>query len=306
MAKTAILFPGQGAQQVGMGRDLADNLPECRAYFDRASAVLGYDLAEICFSGPIERLTISAHAQPAIFVHSMAALHAWRAQNPGATWDYAAGLSSGEWTALHVAGVLSFEDTLKVLEARGRLMQEACAAQPGGLLTIIGADRATLERICRDTGVEMANFNTHEQVVLSGAKEAVDFAEQKAKDLGIRKAIRLQVAGAFHSTLMKPAAERMASVLDGMAFQAPSMPVVSNVSAQLHTDPESIKRSMIEQIYSSVRWCDSIEWMKVQGVASYLECGPGKVLSGLVRRIDKGASLHSIQDRSGLEMPVGA
>lgn len=306
MAKTAILFPGQGAQNVGMGRDLAENLPECRAYFDRASAVLGYDLADIAFNGPLEKLTISAHAQPAIFVHSLAALHAWKAQHPGAGWDYSAGLSSGEWTALHVAGVLSFEDTLKVLEARGRFMQEACMARPGGMLTIIGADRATLERICLETGVEMANFNSHEQVVLSGAKEAVDFAEQKAKDLGIRKAIRLQVAGAFHSTLMKPAADRMAAVLESLSFQSPAMPVVSNVTALPHTDPASIKRLMIEQIYSSVRWCDSIEWMKAQGVTSYLECGPGKVLSGLVRRIDKGASLHSIQDRSGLEVPVGA
>lgn len=305
MAKTAILFPGQGAQFVGMGRDLAENVPECRALFDRASALLGYDLAAISFDGPLEKLTVSAHAQPAIFVHSMAALHAWKTQNPGATWDYSAGLSSGEWTALHVAGVLSFEDTIRVLEARGRLMQEACLERPGGMLTILGADLATLERICRETGVEMANYNTHEQVVLSGAKDAVDFAEQKAKDMGIRKAIRLQVAGAFHSSLMRSAADRMATFLASLEFNTPTMPVVSNVIARPHSDPAAIREAMVEQIYSPVRWCDSIEWMKSQGVTSYLECGPGKVLNGLVRRIDKGASLHSIQDRSGFQIPVG-
>ena len=304
MSKTAILFPGQGAQQVGMGFDLAENIPGCRDYFDRASAVLGYDLAAICFHGPQEKLTISAHAQPAIFVHSMAALHAWRAQHPGATWDFAAGLSSGEWTALHIAGVLSFEDMLRVLEARGRFMQQACEEQPGGMLTIIGAERAMLEKICAESGVEMANFNSHEQIVLSGALAKIDAAEKIAKDLGIRKAIRLQVAGAFHSSLMKSAADRMAAVLDALEFKSPVIPVVSNVTAQPHTEPAAIRALMLRQIFSPVKWCDSIEWMKAQGVVSYMECGPGKVLTGLVRRIDKAAALHSISDRSGLQAPA--
>lgn len=300
MSKKAIIFPGQGAQAVGMGKDLAEGLPEARALYDRASAVLGYDLADISFNGPIEKLTISAHAQPAIFVHSVAAWTAWQARHPGA-FDFMAGLSSGEWTALHLAGVIGFEDTLKVLEARGRFMQEACEAQPGGMISIIGADVAALEKICSGAGVEMANLNSAEQTVLSGPKEGIDRVEGLAKELGIRKAIRLNVAGAFHSTLMRPAAIKLEAVLARVDFQAPKVPVVANVTGLPHGAPDDIRKQMVAQVYSSVRWYQGIEYLKSQGVTSYLECGPGKVLSGLVKRIDKAASLHSIQDRSGLE-----
>jgi [acyl-carrier-protein] S-malonyltransferase len=301
MSKKAILFPGQGAQAVGMGKDLAEGLPEARALFDRAGGVLGYDLADICFNGPIEKLTVSAHAQPSIFVHSVAAYQAWQARHPGA-FDFMAGLSSGEWTALHLAGVIGFEDTLKVLEARGRFMQEACEARPGGMISIIGADVATLEKICAGSGVEMANLNSAEQTVLSGPKEGIDRAEILAKELGIRKAIRLNVAGAFHSSLMRPAAVKLEAVLAGVEFKKPQLPVIANVTGQAHGGPDDIRQAMIAQVFSSVRWYQGIETMKALGVVSYLECGPGKVLSGLVKRIDKTASLHSIQDRSGLDL----
>ncbi len=300
MSKRAVLFPGQGAQSVGMGKDLADGLPEARALFDRASGVLGYDLADICFNGPLEKLTVSAHAQPAIFVHSVAAWNAWQARHPGG-FDFMAGLSSGEWTALHLAGVIGFEDTLRVLEARGRFMQEACEAQPGGMISIIGADQATLEKICQGAGVEMANLNSPEQTVLSGPREGIDRAETLAKELGIRKAIRLNVAGAFHSSLMRPAAVKLEAVLARVDFRAPVRPVIANVTGQPHEGPEEIRKGMVAQVYSSVRWYQGIEYLKGQGVTSYLECGPGKVLSGLVKRIDKAAALHSIQDRAGLE-----
>lgn len=300
MNKNAILFPGQGAQYVGMGKDLAEAFPEVRDLFARASAVLGYDLAPICFDGPIEKLTISAHAQPAIFVHSIACWWAWQRHHPGYACERAAGLSSGEWTALHVAGVISFDDTLKVLEARGRFMQEACQERPGGMLTIIGADDATLDKLCAGAGLEKANLNSHEQTVLSGPKEGIDRAEALAKELGIRKAIRLNVAGAFHSSLMRPAAIKLEAELGRVTFHAPKFPVLSNVTAAPHTTPDEIRKLMVAQVYSSVRWYQGIEWMKGQGVTSYLECGPGKVLSGLVKRIDKTAHLHSIQDRSGL------
>lgn len=304
MNTNAILFPGQGAQYVGMGKDLAEGFPEARDLFARASAVLGYDLAPVCFEGPIEKLTVSAHAQPAIFVHSLACWQAWQKHHPGYAFGCAAGLSSGEWTALHVAGAISFEDTLKVLEARGRFMQEACQERPGGMISIIGADEAALDKLCAGAGIEKANLNSHEQTVLSGPKEGIDRAEALAKELGIRKAIRLNVAGAFHSTLMRPAAIKLEAELGRVAFHAPKFPVVSNVTAQPHTTPEEIRRLMVAQVYSSVRWYQSIEWMKAHGVASYLECGPGKVLSGLVRRIDKTARHHSIQDRSGLAAPA--
>ena len=300
MSKKAILFPGQGAQAVGMGKDLAEAFPAARALFDRAGAVLGYDLADICFNGPLEKLTVSAHAQPAIFVHSVAAWTVWQERHPGG-FAFMAGLSSGEWTALHLAGVLDFEDVLRVLEARGRFMQEACEAQPGGMISIIGAEPAALEKLCRETGLEMANLNSPEQTVLSGPRAGLDRAEALARELGIRKAIRLNVAGAFHSSLMRPAAIKLEAVLGSVRFQAPAVPVLSNVTGQPHGGPEDIRRQVVAQVYSPVRWYQGVEFMKGQGVTSYLECGPGKVLSGLVKRIDKTAALHSIQDRSGLE-----
>lgn len=303
---SAIIFPGQGAQYVGMGKDLADGFAECRDLFDRAGAVLGFDLADVAFNGPMEKLTVSTNTQPAIFVHSVAAVTAWKLQNPGATWDFAAGHSIGEWTALHVAGAVGFEDAVRALKFRAQFMQEASEARPGAMIAILGADRATIDRLVAESGAQAANFNSHEQVVLSGTREAIDKAEALSKDLGIRKAIRLPVAGAFHSDLMRPAADRLAALIADIPFAAPAIPVVSNVTARPHTDPAAIKQLMIEQIYSSVRWCESIEWLKGQGVTSYLECGPGKVLSGLVRRIDKPATCHSIQDRSGLQAPVGA
>lgn len=299
--KTAILFPGQGAQFVGMGKPLADAIPECRALYDRASQVLGFDLADVSFNGPIEKLTISAHAQPAIFVHSVAAWTAWKQRRPDWTFDCAAGLSSGEWTALYLAEVTSFEDTLRILEARGRLMTEACNARPGGMISIIGAPMEAIDRICAETGLEKANLNSQEQIVLSGPIEGVDRAEALAKEMGIRKAIRLNVAGAFHSSLMRPAAERFAETLRAIEFRPPAFPVYSNVTARPHTTPEEIRRLMVDQICSSVRWYETIEAMKAAGVTTYLECGPGRVLSGLVKRIDKAASVHSIQDFSGLE-----
>jgi [acyl-carrier-protein] S-malonyltransferase len=300
MSKRAILFPGQGAQAVGMGKDFAEAIPECRALFDRASSVLGYDLAAICFDGPIEKLTVSAHAQPGIFVASMACWTALQLQQPGIGFDYAAGLSSGEWTALHVAGVVEFEDALKILEARGRFMQEACVAQKGGMLAVIGAERDALEKICAGSGVEMANFNSPEQTVLSGTADGIAAAEKLAREMGLKKVLPLNVAGAFHSKLMRPAADKFAAVVKGIAFKPARLPVVSNVTGRPHGGPDEIRAKMVEQIYSSVQWVLTVQWLKEQGTTEYVECGPGKVLTGLVKRIDKGARLHSIQDRSSL------
>lgn len=302
MTTTAILFPGQGAQSVGMGKSFAEADPAARALYDRAAQILGYDLAAISFDGPIEKLTVSAHAQPAIFVASVAAWQAVKAKFPGLAPYALAGLSSGEWTALHLAGVLSFDATLKVLEARGRLMQEACEQRPGSMLSVLGAEDGQLQALCDATGAEMANLNAREQTVLSGTREAIDAAEVKAKELGIRKAIRLNVAGAFHSSLMKPAADRFADFLASIDFAAPGLPVIANVTGQPHAaDPASIRDAMVQQVYRSVRWYQGIEWMAARGVTTYLECGPGKVLSGLVKRIDKNASTHSIQELSQLE-----
>jgi [acyl-carrier-protein] S-malonyltransferase len=296
--KTAILFPGQGAQTVGMGRDLAAARPACRALFDRANAVLGYDLAALCFDGPIETLTQSCHAQPAIFVASLACLTAWRESRPEAAFAAAAGLSSGEWTALHVAGVLSFEDTLRVLDIRGRAMQAACEAHPGAMLSVLGMTDDALARLARETGVEIANLNSPEQTVLSGPRAGIDAAEKLAREFGAKKAIRLNVAGAFHSALMASAARRLADCLAGVQLSPPQSPVISNVMGQFHTTPEEIRQLMVQQVTSSVQWVQGIRTLQAQGVQAYVECGPGKVLTGLVKRIDKQAALYNIADHS--------
>ena len=299
--KTAILFPGQGAQAVGMGKDLAEAFPAAKALFDRASAVLGYDLAQVCFEGPIEKLTQSCYAQPAIFVVSLAALEALKATKPGIGFAAAAGLSSGEWTALYLAGVVSFEDTLKILEVRGKAMQLACEERPGTMMSVIGADPALLAKIAQESGVEQANFNSPEQTVLSGTKAGIDAAEAALKAAGVRKAIRLNVAGAFHSSLMTPAAQKLEAALAGVVFQAPQMPVVSNVTGQFHTTPDEIRVLMVKQVTGSVQWVQDVQRMQAEGVQAFVECGPGKVLTGLVKRIDKQAALYNISDRSSLE-----
>lgn len=302
MSVTALLFPGQGAQAVGMGKDFAAQSPACRALYDKAAVVLGYDLAALSFDGPIETLTKSAHAQPGIFVASVAAYTLLNERHPGLAIHSMAGLSSGEWTALHLSGVLSFEQTLRVLEARGRLMQQACEERPGAMVSIIGADETHLKVLCEATGAEMANLNSRDQTVLSGSKESIDAAEVKSKELGIRKAIRLNVAGAFHSSLMKGAADRFAAFLETVDFGTPSIPVLANVTGQPHvSDGRAIREAMVQQVYKSVRWYQGVEWMTGQGVTRFIECGPGKVLSGLVKRIDKNASTHSIQDISNLD-----
>lgn len=306
MSKTALLFPGQGAQAVGMGQSFAEQSPAARQVFDHASEVLGYDLAAICFAGPIETLTLSHHAQPAIFVASVAAFTVLKERHPGFVFDLAAGLSSGEWTALHLAGVVSFADTLRILDRRGRFMQDACDRTPGGMLSLIGADPDTLRRLCLETGLEQANLNSHEQTVLSGHIDAIGRAETLAAEYGIRRAIRLNVAGAFHSTLMKPAADRLEAFLADLAFHTPSFPVVANVTGEPHEpDGETIKARMVAQIHSPVRWVHSIEWMRGQGVVRYLECGPGKVLAGLLKRIDKQAQVHNLSDFSHVEAWAG-
>lgn len=301
MIKRAVLFSGQGAQAVGMGRDLVDANPEIRSLFDRANDAIGYDLASICFEGPEEELTKSSNTQPAIFVVSVACYELLRKSKPDLVVDYAAGLSSGEWTALHIAGVLSYEDTLKVLEARGRFMQQACEAYPGAMLSVIGLSEDVLAPICEATGITMANLNSPAQTVLSGSREGVEQAAPLAKEAGAKLAVPLKVAGAFHSPLMQSAADELAAVLEGIPFSEPSLPVVSNVTGKPHGGAETIRSIMVQQVTSSVLWYQGIDWMKEQGVSEYVECGPGKVLTGLVKRIDKQARLHNIHDQSSLE-----
>lgn len=306
MAKRAVICAGQGAQDVGMGRDLADAFPTCKALFDKANDVLGYDLAGICFDGPIEELTKSSHCQPAIFVMSVAAHEALTQRCPDFSVDAAAGLSLGEWTALHLAGSLSFEDTVRVLEARGRFMQEACELADGAMLSVMGLERDALESIASQTGIQVANINSASQIVLSGERAGVEAAEPLCSEAGARKTVMLNVAGAFHSELMRPAADRLAEVLADTSFKAPSVPVVSNVTAEPHGDPDSIRDLMVKQVTSSVQWVDTIEWFTNNGVAGVVEVGPGKILSGLVKRIDRSVSLANVSDVASLDATVDA
>lgn len=295
MKDTAGIFAGQGAQAVGMGKDLADAYPECAALFAKADDILGFKLSGICFDGPAEELTKTNICQPAIFVMSAACLTALKLEKGVQDFGFGcvAGLSLGEWTALWAAGAVSFEETVKILEARGRLMQEACDAQPSGMVTILKVPVETAKEIAAESGCTVANYNSAEQTVLSGSKEQVAAAEKIAAGKGAR-AIVLQVAGAYHSAFMKPAADKFAAVLDAATITAPSVPVLSNFTGKPHGSPAEIKQAMLSQITGSVRWTDNLAWMGANSATKFVEFGPGKVLTGLVKRALPEAALFNV------------
>ena len=306
MANSAIVLSGQGAQQPGMGKDLADTFDECKEIFNRADDILGYSLSEICFNGPDEELTKSQHCQPGIFVASVACYRALMRHLPDLRFSHSAGLSLGEWTALHIAGAIRFEDALLALAARGRFMQEACEATDGGMVSVIGLSLEQLDDIREKAGVQIANLNSREQTVLSGERAGIARAEELAIEAGAKKTIVLNVAGAFHSRLMAPAAERMGEVLADIEIRQPQIPVISNVSAEPHSDPETTRRLLQEQITQPVQWLQSVDYMASQEVDAYVECGPGRILSGLIRRTQKDAQLSNVQDKASLEKTLAS
>ena len=300
MSKCCV-FAGQGAQIPGMGKDFAEADAEVMGFFDKANAVLGFDLKKICFEGPAEELTKSNICQPAIFVTSFAAYTALRKKKQ-VDFDCAAGLSLGEWGALCAAGVLDFDSTLKVLEARGRFMQEACEQTPSGMIAIVGATPDQLKQLCEKTGCTVANVNSAAQQVLSGSKDAIASAAAVAKELGIKRAIPLATAGGFHSPFMAPAREKLAPVLDGITFSAPKFPVLSNVTGKPHaSDPGAIKAMMLEQVTGTTNWAADVEAAKALGVTTFVEFGPGKVLSGLIKKIDAALVTANVSDLTSLE-----
>ena len=305
MSDKACVFAGQGAQVPGMGKDFAADA-ELAGLFTRANAALGFDLAKICFEGPAEELTKSNVCQPAIFTVSVAAFRAFQKRCPQVTFAATAGLSLGEWTALHVAGVLDFESALTILEARGRFMQQACEEQASGMISIRGASAEQLQEICDKSGLTVANINSDAQVVLSGLKTGVEAAAQAAAALSV-KAIPLTVAGAFHSPLMASARTKLAGVIDGVTFKAPEFPVFANVSGAPHSaDPAAIKDAMLRQVTDSVRWCDCVKGIIASGVTTIVEFGPGKVLSGLIKRIDRGVATQNVADAASLDATAAA
>ena len=304
MSKCCV-FAGQGAQIPGMGKDFAEADAEVMGFFDKANAVLGFDLKKICFEGPAEELTKSNICQPAIFVTSFAAYTALR-KKKAIDFDCAAGLSLGEWGALCAAGVLDFDSTLRVLEARGRFMQEACEATPSGMIAIVGATPDQLKQLCEKTVCTVANINSAAQQVLSGSKDAIASAALVAKELGIKRAIPLATAGGFHSPFMAPAREKLAPVLDGITVNVPKFPVLSNVTGKPHaSDPGAIKAMMLEQVTGTTNWAADVEAAKALGCTTFVEFGPGKVLSGLIKKIDAALVTANVSDLATLEATLG-
>ncbi|HEV2390721.1 MAG TPA: ACP S-malonyltransferase [Verrucomicrobiae bacterium] len=306
MTKTALLFAGQGAQTAGMGGDLARVFPSARAWFERANAALGYDLAAICFEGPEAELTKTENAQPGIFVVSWVALQLLQEGPKPLEFQATAGLSLGEFTALSAAGALSFEDGLRIVRQRGRFMQEACEATQGGMAAIIGLDEKQTREICDEAGVVLANLNCPGQLVISGPVQQVARACELAKAKGARRALPLAVAGAYHSPLMAGAQARLQIQLQGQLFNSPRVPVISNVTARPHEGPEAIRARLTEQVTASVRWEESMRYLLGDGFTRFIELGPGTALSGFLWRIDKTAHVLNVADVASLESTLKA
>jgi len=306
MSKTALLFAGQGAQVVGMGKDLAAAFPTAHAWFDRANAALGYDLTSICFNGPEAELTKTENAQPGIFLVSWVALELLKEKVPALKFDATAGLSLGEFTALTAAGAMRFEDGLRVVRQRGRFMQEACDVTRGGMAAVIGLDEAPTREVCAEAGVVLANLNCPGQLVISGEADKITKACELAKAKGAKRAIPLTVAGAYHSPLMASAQPKLQAELTSAKISAPTVPVISNVTAQPHTTPDQISARMVEQVTSSVRWEESMRYLLAQGYTRFIELGPGAALSGFMKRINKEAQMLNVTDAASLEATVKA
>lgn len=306
MSKTALLFAGQGAQVVGMGKDLAAAFPSAQAWFDRANAALGYDLTSICFNGPEAELTKTENAQPGIFLVSWVAFELLKEKVPALKFEATAGLSLGEFTALTAAGALSFEDGLRVVRQRGKFMQEACDVTKGGMAAVIGLDEAPTREACAEAGVVLANLNCPGQLVISGEADKITKACELAKAKGAKRAIPLTVAGAYHSPLMASAQPKLQVELAKAKLAAPRVPVVSNVTAQPHTTPDQISARMVEQVTSSVRWEESMRYLLAQGYTRFIELGPGAALSGFMKRINKEAQMLNVADVASLEATVKA
>lgn len=296
----AYVFPGQGSQTTGMGLDLHERYPSARAVFAQADAALGFSLSSICFEGPADELTKTHNVQPAILVTSIACLEALReaASTSLPAPSFVAGHSLGEYTALVVAGVLGLSDAVMLVRERGRLMYEAGLRNPGTMLAVIGLNEDEVRCISSSSAVEISNMNCPGQIVLSGTAQALAEAERSARERGARALIPLKVSGAFHSALMEPAIAEFGEVVSGFRLQPPTIPVISNVTARPLMDGDSIREELVKQLRNCIQWQGSVEYMMRNGVTAFYEIGPGRVLSGLIRRISPEAQTFNI---SGVE-----
>jgi [acyl-carrier-protein] S-malonyltransferase len=299
--KIALLFAGQGAQTVGMGRDLAADFPEAAELFQRADRVLGRNLSEIAWEGPIEELTRTSNCQPALYVHGCACLAVLREIAGELPIRAAAGLSLGEWTAHAAAGTFSFDDGLRLVEQRGRFMEAACAATVGAMAAMIGGDESSVRALAAETDVDVANINSPGQIVLSGERAKVEKAVGLAREHGIRRATLLNVAGAYHSRLMEQAYLNVGKSLHDVILQMPGFPVMSNMTGEPTKSTDEIRCTLQEQVIGTVRWTDCMERMLAMGCDLFLELGPGGVLAGLMQRTRKGSEVVSISDTASLQ-----
>lgn len=304
MRRIAFVFPGQGSQAVGMGRDLGEMLPR----WDEANAALGIDLKRLVFEGPSEDLMLTANTQPAILATSIVALDALTAA--GVRCEFVAGHSLGEYSALVAAGAIEFADALRTVRARGQFMQEAVPAGEGAMAAVLGLDRALVVQACDEAAaagpVQVANLNGPGQTVIAGATAAVKQAAELARAKGAKRAVLLPVSAPFHSSLLQPAAERLAGVLQGLRFRDLAMPLVTNVDADVLTEGARVPDVLVRQVTAPVRWEDVVLRLAKEGVTSCVEVGPGKVLSGLIRRIAPDVHVLNVEDRASLETTVGA
>ena len=307
MTKFAMVFPGQGSQAVGMLKDLAENYSVVKSTFDEASQVLGYDLWTLVQDGPADELNKTWQTQPALLAASVAIYRVWQSIN-GPQPEFMAGHSLGEYSALVCAGVIDFKDAIKLVELRGKLMQEAVPSGTGAMFAIIGLDNDSIRKACEEAAqgqvVAPVNFNSPGQVVIAGNKEAVERAGALCKEAGAKRALPLAVSVPSHCALMKPAADKLATTLNNMTFNAPQFAVINNVDVKVESSADNIKAALIAQLYSPVRWTETVEEMAKQGVTLLVEMGPGKVLTGLTKRIVDSLSACAVNDKVSLDVAI--
>lgn len=307
MPKTAFIFPGQGSQYPGMARELAEKFSRARQVFERADRALGFPLSKLCFEGPAEELQLTANTQPAILTASVAAAEVLKEK--GVPPDYVAGHSLGEYSALVAAGALQLEDAVRLVRKRGEYMQEAVPVGAGAMAAILGLASETVEQICREAAqggiVSPANLNSPAQVVIAGHQAAVERATELAKQRGAKRAILLNVSAPFHCALMKPARDRLAEDLDRVEFRQPAVPLINNVDARAVRDPAALREGLKRQVTAPVRWEESVRALRSAGVEVFIEVGPGKVLSGLLRQMDNQAECSRVEDVATLEVTLG-